>query len=104
MVVELRKLSKGPHKYSATFWNETGKKIKTVVFGARGYSDFLHHKDPERKKLYILRHRAREKWNRSAGKYTAGFWSRWLLWSEPTFTRALRLTESKVGEKIIYKR
>ena len=29
---------------------------KTVSFGATGYSDFIKHKDEERKQRYIARH------------------------------------------------
>lgn len=59
------------------------KSGKRVYFGANGYSDYTIHKDPERKKRYIERHRKNENWTKS-GIDTAGFWSRWLLWNEPT--------------------
>ena len=56
----------------------TGKK---VYFGASGYEDFTQHRDEERKKRYLARHRSREDWR---DKDTAGFWSRWLLWNKGT--------------------
>ena len=31
---------------------------KVIHFGAAGYSDFTHHKDPARKDRYIQRHKA----------------------------------------------
>jgi hypothetical protein len=98
MTVILRKLKSGPHKFSATF--DTGK---TVKFGAKGYEDYTIHKDKERYKRYLDRHRKREDWTR-AGRHTPGFWSRWLLWSEPSFRDAIKVTEGKLGEKITYKR
>lgn len=101
MVVKLYKMKSGPHKYKAIFFNKEDKKIKSVSFGQFGASDFTIHKDPERMKMYVIRHRKREDWTR-AGKHTPGFWSRWLLWSKPSFTDALKLTEQKLGEKIIY--
>jgi len=59
----------------------TGKKI---YFGQAGYEDYIIHKDPKRKELYIKRHsKMGENWERS-GIDTAGFWSRWLLWNLPT--------------------
>lgn len=61
---------------------------KTVHFGATGYSDFTKHKDVERKKRYITRHK-KENWKKSGIK-TAGFWSRWLLWNKPTITGSKR--------------
>ncbi|AGE51754.1 hypothetical protein PBCVCVM1_198R [Paramecium bursaria Chlorella virus CVM-1] len=104
MVVELTKLKSGEKKFQAVFFDDkTGKKIKTVRFGARGYEDYTIHKDPARMKKYVIRHQKREDWTR-AGKYTPGFWSKHLLWSKPSFTDALKLTQSKVGERIVYKK
>ncbi len=59
------------------------KKEKKIYFGAAGYSDFTKHKDEARKQRYIKRHEKTEDWSKS-GIDTAGFWSRWLLWSKPT--------------------
>ena len=42
---------------------------KTVSFGAKGYSDFIRHKDPARKQLYSKRHKATVNW---ADPTTAG--------------------------------
>lgn len=61
-----------------------GKKTKLIHFGAKGYSDYTIHKDADRKNRYITRHRKNENWSKS-GIFTAGFWSRWILWNKPTF-------------------
>lgn len=61
--------------------------MKTIHFGARGYSDFPHHRNKKRRLLYINRHRSREIWTKS-GMITPGFWARWLLWSHPTLASA----------------
>ena len=103
MPVKLTKLTKGDKKFSAVFFDKEGKKLKTIRFGARGMSDFTIHKDPERMRRYIDRHEKREDWTRT-GKYSAGWWSKHLLWSKPSFTDALKLTEQKLGEKITYSR
>jgi hypothetical protein len=104
MVVKLTKLKSGEKKFQAVFFDDkTGKKLKTVKFGSRPYEDYTQHHDKERMKRYVDRHEKREDWTRS-GKYSPGFWSRWLLWSEPSFTDALKLTERKIGEKITYTR
>jgi len=71
----------------------------TVDFGASGYSDYTIHKDPERMKRYLTRHRKRENWSKK-GLKTAGFWSRWLLWSEPSLIGAKKLIEKKFQIKI----
>jgi len=97
MTVILARANNSKHKFMAIFPDG-----KTVRFGARGYSDYTMHKDQDRMKRYLIRHMSRENWTRSGAK-TAGFWSRWLLWSEPDFRRALRKTERALGQKIIYK-
>jgi hypothetical protein len=94
--VRLRRATNGVHKFTAQF--PDGPKVN---FGRKGYSDFTIHKDPVRMKRYLTRHRSRENWTR-AGARTAGFWSRWLLWSEPNFQAALRRTQRVLGRKIVY--
>ena len=67
--------------------------------GVTGYSDYSKHKDPERKQRYITRHQPRENWTKS-GIHTAGFWSRWLLWGEPTLQASIKAIEQNFGIKI----
>ena len=76
---------------------------KVVHFGAEGYEDYTIHKDPERKKRYITRHKEKENWTKSGIK-TAGFWSRWLLWGEPTISASIKAIENKFNIKIVRKR
>lgn len=76
------------------------KNGKTIHFGAKGYEDYTIHKDPERKQRYIDRHQSNEDWSKS-GIDTAGFWSRWLLWGEPTLEQSIKKIENKFGVKII---
>lgn len=89
MKVQLKKLSSGPKKFQVTFPNGT-----SVKFGAKGYSDYTMHKDPERMRRYLTRHRRRENWSDSK---TAGFWSRWYLWSAPTEAGAKKIIKNKFG-------
>ena len=93
---------------------------RAVDFGATGYSDYTVHKNPLRMRAYVVRHggvvpkrvreapnprvvhdemlrvdkSVKETWTR-AGVYTAGFWSRWLLWSQPTLSKAIKFVEKK---------
>lgn len=66
---------------------------RTIDFGADGYGDFMIFTDesPEegkrRRERYITRHSAREDWS---DPFTAGFWSRWLLWGETTIEESLQ--------------
>jgi hypothetical protein len=95
-------------KYRIIFKNK-----EKVDFGAKGYSDYTIHKDPFRMRNYINRHGGnintktltekngrtlqrdmldvvesdKENWSID-GMYTAGFWSRWLLWSHSDLSKA----------------
>ena len=92
-------LTKSPNpkkKYRATFL-ENGKHVD---FGARGYSDYTIHKDPLRMKRYIHRHSGMgENWSLK-GKYTAGFWSRWLLWNKPGLGSAIESVARRLRTQI----
>ncbi len=98
MLVTLKRSPKPEKKWRATF--ETGQ---TVDFGRRGYSDYTLHKDRDRMLRYLVRHRRRENWTPS-GRYTAGFWSRWLLWSKPSLTAAIKTTQKALGPGYIIKK
>ena len=74
-------------KYDAIIDDE-----KTIPFGAKGMSDYTKHKDNERKERYIDRHKKNENWN---DVYTAGFWSKNLLWSKKTITESIRDTNNR---------
>jgi hypothetical protein len=99
---------------------------KYVDFGAKGYSDYTLHKNPKRMRLYVLRHGGKipryllneannkkvhsgmqhvrysnkEDWSR-AGLDTAGFWSRWLLWSFPSLKTAKQFIMKKFNISIV---
>lgn len=75
---------------------------KTVHFGAKGYQDYTTHKDAQRMKRYITRHKARENWNMS-GIQTPGFWARHILWSSPSFSDAVAKTSKKFKVCIVNK-
>jgi hypothetical protein len=81
------------HKYVATLSDKEGK-IHSIKFGAKGYSDYTIHKDSERKKRYIIRHKKKEDWT-SSGILTPGFWSRWILWNKPGYRESIDNTKSK---------
>lgn len=89
------KVTKSPNimkKYRVIFNNGSH-----VDFGARGYSDYTIHRDPERKRRYIMRHRTRENWSNPK---TAGYWSRWFLWEKPSLNQSKRYIERKLNKKI----
>jgi len=93
MNISLSKSTRAGKKYMVKVEN------KIIHFGQAEASDYTEHKDPERKERYLARHRNRENWAKSGIK-TAGFWSRWLLWSEPTIAASIKKIEKKFNVKI----
>jgi hypothetical protein len=81
-----------PKKWTAHFPDG-----RSVSFGASGYEDYTMHHDKVRMERYLTRHQKRENWS---DPYSAGFWSRWLLWSKPTMNAAIRETEKHLKQKI----
>jgi len=94
MIIRLKKSPLKNKKFRVTFENNN-----TVDFGASGYSDYTIHKDQARMRRYLARHKKRENWSKNGIK-SAGFWSRWLLWSKPSLNGAKRLIEQKFNVKI----
>jgi hypothetical protein len=93
IIVYLEKSDKKDKKFKVTIVRDS-ERNKTVHFGASGYSDYTKHKDEERMKRYDNRHKTRENWTKS-GIDTAGFWSKWILWSKPSLKEAKEYTEKK---------
>lgn len=92
-MLQLYKLKNSKHKYKIEF-PEGGR---SIYFGAAGYDDYTIHHDKARKLRYIARHEKRENWS---SQYTAGFYSRWLLWEKKTLKSAIRNMYKKFGIKI----
>ncbi len=81
MKVVIKRSTNAKKKYMAIFY-DGDKKVKTTHFGAAGMSDFTKHRDQQRKKSYLARHRVNQNWN---DYKSAGALSRWILWNQPTF-------------------
>lgn len=79
----IKKSNKEGKKYMAVFTYDDGK-TKTTYFGQSGASDYLIHKDKERRSRYLNRHRKKENWNNYE---SAGALSRWILWGNSTSLR-----------------
>lgn len=93
----LSESNKPDKKYMVSFTNPSTGREKTIHFGAFGMSDYLHHKDDDRKELYIQRHRKNEDWNDLT---KAGTWSRYILWGEKTLRDSIKEMEKKFNIKI----
>ena len=76
---------------------------KTIYFGAANFSDMTQHKNPLRRAKYLQRHQKRENYTAS-GINTPGFWARYLLWSEPSIKKAIKLIEEKFNINIYYRK
>ena len=112
-----------PHKFRVL---DKSTDRQVVAFGRRSkndpHNDFLHHKDPRRMLRYLSRHNAvgvdslhslplqqiesaalkltkstTEDWGDPT---TAGFWSRWLLWSRHSPTKALAEVKRRLPQRL----
>ena len=116
MKFTLAKSPKKDKKFRVTLSDGT-----RIDFGARGYTDYTKHKNPLRMRSYVKRHggivsknimtetdpkkvhakmlsvkkSVKEDWS---DPKTAGFWSRWLLWSFPTLSQARNYLTRLVGD------
>lgn len=94
--VKLVKLTSGSKKYKAVLLNKDTDREKNVKFGAKSYMDYTKYYKRDgkevadmKKSAYIARHsKNNEDWGAS-GKDTAGFFSKHILWSEPTVKASL---------------
>lgn len=85
--VAIYKSSTKGKKYTAVFYDKDQKEIDRTDFGAKGYSDYTIHKDPERKERYLKRHKKNEDWN---DFLSAGSLSRYILWNLPTLEESFK--------------
>jgi len=69
-----------------------GKTEFHTDFGASGYEDFTQHKDPERARLYRMRHK---KDLETKNPTKAGFLSYYCLWSSPNFEANVRAYKNR---------
>lgn len=106
MKATLKKSRNIKYKFTAIFTlpsSADGKrgteKKKKVNFGAKGYKDFTTHKDVERKRRYLLRHKKKEDWT---DPLTAGALSRFLLWNKTTIEASIKDYKKRFGITIKY--
>ena len=93
-LIDIRKSVNPSKKYDAILLVDNKEKI--ISFGAKGYEDYTIHKDILRKERYLARHKPREDWTMS-GVLTPGFWSRWILWNQPTIQGSVMDLKSRLG-------
>jgi hypothetical protein len=114
LFAKLTESPKSTKKYRVVLMDAYKQKIKTIDFGQQGASDYTIHKDRDRMIHYLMRHShpndysnvrsptainsTKENWS---DPRTAGFWSRWLLWSTTSITTAKRLITNKFHIRFI---
>ena len=82
--------------------DKTNKKImavlnnKNIHFGDSRYSDYTQHKDTERKKAYLSRH----KHDNYTDPNYPGFYATNLLWNKPTLKQSIVDTNKKYNINI----
>lgn len=105
-VAFLSKLSNGKHKYEVKIFRHEGDKLTpltTVKFGAAGYGDYTLGTTDEQKASYIARHKTNEDWTKS-GYFTAGFWSRWILWNKRTIDESIKDINQKFDNLKVFRK
>jgi hypothetical protein len=83
-------------KYDIYVPRGNSDRLKKVSFGAKGYEDYTIHKDKERKRRYIERHRH----DKLDDPYRPGFWAMYVLWNKPSKQESLKLAVRKAKRLI----
>ena len=83
-LVKITKSPKKDKKLMAVF-DKDGKQI-VRHFGAKGYSDYIQHKNPARMNRYSKRHKSRENWKDPT---TPGALSKYILWNKPSLRASI---------------
>lgn len=87
MYVEFKPSTRKTKKMMAVFYDKSGRKLKTTHFGAKGMSDYTIHKDEDRMKRYLARHK-KEDWSDPT---RAGTLSRYILWGVPDLEKSIKI-------------
>lgn len=85
MYVKISKSERKDKKYTAKFYDDDGDVVQTTHFGQRGASDMTIHKNEDKKKAYLARHK-NENWN---DYLTPASLARHILWNKPTLKASI---------------
>ena len=92
--IKIKKSTKPEKKYMAIFEDCHNGRQKITHFGSANYSDYIHHKDPERRQRYLDRHRKNENWNDPT---SAGALSRFVLWNKTSLRASIADYKRRFG-------
>ena len=91
-------ISRKPEKkYMITYINDITGRLNTIYFGNAGSSDFIISNNLNERRAYLKRHKKNENWY---DPYSAGFYSRWLLWNLDTLDASIDFVERKFNIEI----
>ncbi len=90
--IDIEKSKKKGKKWTIKI--NTPQRKRTLHIGDATREDYTQHGDPKRKMSYILRHYPTEDWSDN-GVFTAGWWSKHMLWGLPNINEAIRETYGK---------
>jgi hypothetical protein len=93
----LEKSNKPNKKYMVSFLDNG--KVKTLYFGAKGYSDYILSNDDNKKKAYIARHKVKEDFN---DLKKSGAWALGILWNKKNIISSISDMEKRFKIKIHY--
>ena len=85
-LVKVIKSEKKDKKYKAIFKLDNNK-IKEVHFGQSGASDYITHKDLERRNRYLDRHKSDLA---TKDPMRPGYLSYYILWNKPTLQASIK--------------
>ena len=91
MNIVIKPSSRKDKKFEAVIDNK-----KTISFGQKGASDYTIHKDDERKKRYLQRH----KHDHFNNPLYPSFFSTNLLWNKKTLSESIKDTNNKYNVNI----
>jgi tRNA U34 2-thiouridine synthase MnmA/TrmU len=69
-----------------TIYVPKGNRLIKIDFGSSEHENYTIHKDPERKRLYRIRHKN----DHINDPYSAGFWAYHVLWNKPSLQESMK--------------
>jgi len=99
-IIILEKSNRKGKRFKASMKGFDGMKSHSHHFASDVGKTFIDHKDEKKKKAWEARHRKDKGYNNI---HSGIFFSRKLLWTEPTLEKSIKKLEKELNAKIINK-
>jgi hypothetical protein len=99
-IIILEKSNRKGKRFKVSMSGFDGMKPHSHHFASDVGKTFIDHKDEKKKKAWESRHRKDKGYN---NKHSGIFFSRKLLWTEPTLEKSIKKLEKELNAKIINK-